>query len=317
MGSAPVNLILFGIFAALANVFGGLLLFPTRSKPGYKRSLKYLLAVGAGFMLAVTFFEIVPKTIFLWQRTHADSSDELYVPMLLLLVGYLLTQFVEHTIAPHFHLGEEVESDAVIPVTSAYSGIAGFLVRSFFRRRFDRRRFADRPTDRPAGVYCGAASQVSRRLYHRLDGRGGGKGLSRSNDRHGANRGHHDARSCGLCGCRAKFSPGGCLRAAVGQRRDALRRGKRPVTRGQSSRREAPARLAFALRRCRPVFRDPLVRSRAHVTLSQGQEISDFDVGSALSVCPVVSVSLRFINLFRDKSLDNPCSKTIRRQQLE
>lgn len=146
MGSAPVNLILFGIFAALANVLGGLVLFQTWSKPGYKRSLKYLLAVGAGFMLAVTFFEIVPKTILLWQRTHADSSDELYVPMLLLLVGYLLTQFVEHTIAPHFHLGEEVESDAVIPVTSAYSGIAGFLVHTFFD-----------------GVSIAAASQIDKR----------------------------------------------------------------------------------------------------------------------------------------------------------
>ena len=28
--------------------------------------------------------------------------------MLLLLAGYFMTQFFEHTIAPHFHLGEEV-----------------------------------------------------------------------------------------------------------------------------------------------------------------------------------------------------------------
>jgi zinc transporter ZupT len=147
MEPLSINLLLFGIFAAFANVLGGLLLFPTKATTGYKRSLKYLLAIGAGFMLAVTFFEIVPKTILLWQQTHTDSSDELYVPMLLLLVGYLLTQFFEHTIAPHFHLGEEIEHDAVIPAASAYSGIAGFLVHTFFD-----------------GVSIAAASQIDKRI---------------------------------------------------------------------------------------------------------------------------------------------------------
>jgi len=141
------NLLFFGLIAALANVLGGLLLFPTKANTGYKRSLKYLLALGAGFMLAVTFFEIVPKTILLWQQTHTDSSDELYVPMLLLLVGYLLTQFFEHTIAPHFHLGEEIDEFAVIPASSAYSGIAGFIVHTFFD-----------------GVSIAAASQIDKRI---------------------------------------------------------------------------------------------------------------------------------------------------------
>ena len=83
-------------------------------------------------MLAVTFFEIVPKTILLWQKTHPESSDNLYPPMLLLLTGYLLTQFFEHTIAPHFHLGEEVNSDEIIPTSSAYSGVGGLLIHTFF-----------------------------------------------------------------------------------------------------------------------------------------------------------------------------------------
>ena len=131
MESFSVQLLVFGLFAAFANVFGGLMLFPSRAGKGYKRSLKYLLALGAGFMLAVTFFEIVPKTILLWQQTHGGVSDELYVPMVLLLAGYLLTQFFEHTIAPHFHLGEEIDSHEVIPKASVYSGLAGFLVTRF------------------------------------------------------------------------------------------------------------------------------------------------------------------------------------------
>lgn len=136
MDSVFYQLLIFGIFAALANILGGLILFPSRLHKNYKKSLKYLLALGAGFMLAVTFVEIIPKTVLLWQGTHPESSDDLYVPMLLLLVGYLLTQFFEHTIAPHFHLGEdiseEVSSDNLISTSSAYTGVSGLLIHTFF-----------------------------------------------------------------------------------------------------------------------------------------------------------------------------------------
>jgi zinc transporter ZupT len=81
-------------------------------------------------MLAVTFIEILPKTLSLWQT--AGGSTDFATPMLLLLAGYLLTQFFEHTIAPHFHLGEEVHSDHVLTTRSAYTGIGGFLIHTFF-----------------------------------------------------------------------------------------------------------------------------------------------------------------------------------------
>lgn len=132
MDSPFFQLLIFGVFAALANVLGGLILFPSANHHNYKKSLKYLLALGAGFMLAVTFFEIVPKTILLWQKTHPESTENLYPPMLLLLTGYLLTQFFEHTIAPHFHLGEEVHSEDVISTSSAYTGVGGLLIHTFF-----------------------------------------------------------------------------------------------------------------------------------------------------------------------------------------
>lgn len=132
MDSSLVQLLVFGLIAALANVLGGLILFPTTVRINYRKSLKYLLALGAGFMLAVTFFEIVPKTILIWQKTYPDSAENLYLPMLLLLAGYLLTQFFEHTIAPHFHLGEEVHSHEIISTKSAYSGVGGLLIHTFF-----------------------------------------------------------------------------------------------------------------------------------------------------------------------------------------
>lgn len=129
-----IQLFIFGIVVALANIFGGLILFPSGIYKRYKKFLKYLLALGAGFMLAITFIEILPKTISIWQEQKdlPKLGENFYLPMLLLLAGYLLTQFFEHTIAPHFHLGEEVHSDHLISTKSAYTAIGGLLIHAFF-----------------------------------------------------------------------------------------------------------------------------------------------------------------------------------------
>ncbi|HQU83232.1 MAG TPA: ZIP family metal transporter [Pyrinomonadaceae bacterium] len=132
MDASFIQLLAFGIAAALANVFGGLILLPSNIQTNYRKLLNYLLALGAGFMLSVTFFEIIPKTIIIWQQKNPEHSEELAVPMVLLLAGYLLTQFFEHTIAPHFHLGEEVHSDHLISARSAYTAIGGLLIHTFF-----------------------------------------------------------------------------------------------------------------------------------------------------------------------------------------
>lgn len=143
------QLALFGVAVALANVIGGLILFPTGIHRNYKNLLKYLLALGAGFMLAVTFVEVLPKTISLWVNTPGlDLPDDLlFIPMVLFLVGYLLTQIFEHTVAPHFHLGEEVHSHHLLKTSSAYTAIGGLLIHAFFD-----------------GVSISAAAQVDIRL---------------------------------------------------------------------------------------------------------------------------------------------------------
>ncbi len=146
MEFATIQLLIFGLLAALGNILGGLILFPGKLHSRYKSSLRYLLALGAGFMLAVTFFEIIPKTILIWQKKE-PTDDNLYLPMLLLLVGYLLTQFFEHTIAPHFHLGEEVHADSSLSTSSAYTGVGGLLIHTFFD-----------------GVSIAAASQIDVRV---------------------------------------------------------------------------------------------------------------------------------------------------------
>jgi zinc transporter ZupT len=130
MDRSFLQLLAFGVLAGAANVLGGLILFPGKLHHNYRKLLRYLLALGAGFMLGVAFIELVPKSVSIWQA--ADGAINYYVPMLLILFGYLLTQFFEHTIAPHFHLGEEMHSEELISASSAYTAIGGLLIHTFF-----------------------------------------------------------------------------------------------------------------------------------------------------------------------------------------
>ena len=81
-----LQLVLFGLLAAAANVLGGLVLFPSKLHHNFKHLLKYLLALGAGFMLAVTIFEILPKSLTLWQHSTPADSEDLYIPMMLVVI---------------------------------------------------------------------------------------------------------------------------------------------------------------------------------------------------------------------------------------
>ncbi len=127
------QLLIFGLIAASANVLGGLILLPIGVHKTYKKLLKYILALGAGFMLAVSFVDVLPEVIEIWlKKENSTSAESLLVPMILLLSGYLLTQFFEHTIAPHFHLGEEVHSNHLISTSTAYTAIGGLLIHTFF-----------------------------------------------------------------------------------------------------------------------------------------------------------------------------------------
>src|ERR1043166_4021297 len=96
------SILLFGLRAAAANVLGGLVLIKSGAHRLGERFLKYLVALGAGFMLAAIFIEILPESINIWTSTKsgASASEAVLGAMSLLLAGYLLIQLVEHTIAP-------------------------------------------------------------------------------------------------------------------------------------------------------------------------------------------------------------------------
>src|SRR5689334_14020204 len=128
------GLLLFGLLAAGANVVGGLLLVKSGAHHLGERFLKYLVALGAGFMLAAIFIEILPETVGIWlNRSQGVSASEAIVEaMTLLLAGYLLIQFFEHTLAPHFHFGAETHPESFMKPSAAYTAVGGLWIHTFF-----------------------------------------------------------------------------------------------------------------------------------------------------------------------------------------
>ncbi|MGB8508384.1 MAG: ZIP family metal transporter [Pyrinomonadaceae bacterium] len=129
------QILLFGGLVALGNVFGGLLLARSPSSLRNTHFLRYLVALGAGFMLAAIFIEIVPEVVTLWAVPSApgvQSGDGVLGAMTLLLGGYLLIHLFEHTIAPHFHFGAETHPEALVRTSAAYTAIGGLSIHTFF-----------------------------------------------------------------------------------------------------------------------------------------------------------------------------------------
>src|SRR5262245_48158963 len=128
------GLLLFGLLAAGANVVGGLVLVKSGAHRLGERFLKYLVALGAGFMLAAIFIEIVPETIAIWtEKLGGESAARSVVgAMTLLLAGYLLIQLFEHTLAPHFHFGAETHPESFIQPSAAYTAVGGLWIHTFF-----------------------------------------------------------------------------------------------------------------------------------------------------------------------------------------
>lgn len=109
----------FGGVAAAANVVGGLLV--TIKRRWDEVLLKHFVALGAGFMLGAAFLGMVPESVRLTDRAP-----------LLILAGYLMIHFAEHTLAPHFHFGEETHVEAVLAPSVSLFALTGLLVHTFF-----------------------------------------------------------------------------------------------------------------------------------------------------------------------------------------
>ncbi len=115
MGLAAV----LGLVAAGGNLLGGYFVVYHKWK---RRFLQYFLALGAGYMLAVAFLEVIPESVRL-----AGDAAFLYV-----LIGFFLIHLFEHTIAPHFHFGEETHCEEVSHHHARTTLLVGLAIHTFF-----------------------------------------------------------------------------------------------------------------------------------------------------------------------------------------
>ncbi len=118
MDSFYISLALGGA-AAGANVVGGLLVAVKRRWD--EVLLKYFIALGAGFMLGAAFLGMMPESVRLTPLAP-----------LLILLGYLVIHFFEHTLAPHFHFGEETHLEVVLTPSVSIFALTGLLIHTFF-----------------------------------------------------------------------------------------------------------------------------------------------------------------------------------------
>jgi ZIP family zinc transporter/zinc and cadmium transporter len=105
--------IIYAVLAAGANVAGALAVaWPERRS---LRVLDALIAIAAGFMVSVAITELIPEALARDGRRAA----------LIILGGYVLVHFTQHTLTQHFHFGEETH-----PVTAgvSVSALAGLLL---------------------------------------------------------------------------------------------------------------------------------------------------------------------------------------------
>ncbi len=111
--------VVLGLTAAAANAFGGAIIV---QRSWERRYLRYFVALGAGFMLATAMVEMVPESLALRGKGAA----------LLILLGYLIIHFFEHTVTPHFHFGEETHKDEFMHSHQGYSVLLGLIIHTFF-----------------------------------------------------------------------------------------------------------------------------------------------------------------------------------------
>jgi zinc transporter ZupT len=85
--------------------------------------LRYFVGLGAGFMLATSIVHMLPVAV---------GEGESGSGPLLILAGYFLVHFFEHTVAPHFHFGEETHEHAMDRPSASWTALAGLSVHAFF-----------------------------------------------------------------------------------------------------------------------------------------------------------------------------------------
>ncbi len=117
--SPIITSILLGLTAALANGLGGAVIV---KKNWDRRYLQYFIALGSGFMLGTALLEMLPESI----RLAGPKAP------ILILIGYFIVHFFEHTVGGHFHFGEETHAEEFVRPHRGYSVLFGLIIHTFF-----------------------------------------------------------------------------------------------------------------------------------------------------------------------------------------
>lgn len=105
--------LIYATLAAGANVLGAAAV--TWKARWSRRALDVMFAASAGFLVSVAIVELVPESVV---RNGLAAGP-------LILAGYLVVHLTQHTLAAHFHFGEERH---VVSRSVSTSALAGLLV---------------------------------------------------------------------------------------------------------------------------------------------------------------------------------------------
>jgi ZIP family zinc transporter/zinc and cadmium transporter len=108
--------LVYAMIAALANVAGAAAV--TWRARWSLRALDTMIALAAGFMICASLTDIFPEAVERGGHAAAVAA----------LLGYLLVHFTQHTLAPHFHFGEETHE---VTEMVSVSALIGLLLHTF------------------------------------------------------------------------------------------------------------------------------------------------------------------------------------------
>jgi len=115
-----IQTLFLALIASLAVVLGGSLVVSRKTWPTLFQET--LLALGAGFILALVFLKLVPASF-----QFIGESAAIWI-----LIGFATIHFFEHTIVGHLHFGEETHHDVMVSRTTGYSAFTGLFIHAFF-----------------------------------------------------------------------------------------------------------------------------------------------------------------------------------------
>jgi zinc transporter ZupT len=120
MNDVTLYIILAGLVASSAEILGGA--FVAWKYDLSKKIQEYLIALGAGFLLALVMIDLLPESI-------ENIGD---IAPLWMLIGFSVIHFVEHTVVEHLHFGEETHSHAMVSTIASHSAFWGLFIHAFF-----------------------------------------------------------------------------------------------------------------------------------------------------------------------------------------